>query len=238
MKKLIFMVALFLALAVSAFASGDLLVDDADLLTRQEEARLEDKLEQVRDQYGMDVVIVTVDSTNDSYIRDYADDYYDYNGYADDGVLLLVDMGSRQWWITGTGTGVDIFDSSVIDSIGYEFEDALSEGEYAEAFEIYIEECAYYIEDPFEAGPTILVAVIIGLLAALIATGIMRAQLKSVRAKAAASDYMKPGSMVVSQARELYLYSNVSRIRRQQNSSGGTHRSSSGRSHSGGGGRF
>lgn len=237
MKKLIFILALLLALAVPAFAAGDLLVDDADLLTRQEEKQLLRQLEEVSDQYGMDVVVVTVNGTNGSYIRDYADNYYDYNGYADDGVLLLVDMGAREWWITGTGDGMEIFTSSVIDDIGNEFEGALSDGDYAEAFEIYIEQCAYYIEDPFQAGPTILIALVLGLLTALIVTGIMRGQLKSVRSKAAASDYLKPGSMVVTNAHELYLYSNVTRIRREQ-SSGGTHRSSSGRSHSGGGGRF
>ena len=34
----------------------------------------------------------------------YADDYYDYNGYGygenDDGLLLLVSMGEREWAIT------------------------------------------------------------------------------------------------------------------------------------------
>ncbi len=237
MKKLIFIFVMLLALTVPVFASGDLLVDEADLLTDREEERLLEQLEQVRDQHDLDIVIVTVDDTDGQYIRDYADDYYDYNGYADDGVLLLVDMDSRQWWITGTGAGVDIFTSSVIDHIGDEFEDALSDGDYAEAFEIYVEQCAYYIEDPFEAGISIIIALVFGLFSALIATGVMRGQLKSVRSKAAAADYLKPGSMVITNAHELYLYSNVTRVKREQSSSG-VHTSSSGRSHSGGGGRF
>lgn len=235
MKKLIFIFALLLALALPVFASGDLLVDGADILTSREEEKLLDRLEQVSDQYDMDVVIVTTDGIGYNYIRDYADDYYDYNGYSDDGVLLLVDMESRQWWITGTGEGADIFTSSVIDEIGDEIEPYLSEGDYAQAFEAYIDGCVYYIEDPFEVGSTLLVCLIIGLVAALIVTGIFRAQLRSVRRKAEARDYLVPGSMVVTQAYEMFLYSNISRIRRQQNS---THRSSSGRSHSGGGGRF
>lgn len=237
MKKVIFVFALILALAIPVFASGELLVDEADILTNREEEKLLQQLEQASDQYGMDIVIVTVDGIDHDYIRDYADDYYDYNGYADDGVLLLVDMEQRQWWITGTGEGVDIFTGSVIDDIGDEIEPYLADGDYARAFETYIEQCVYYIEDPFEVGGTLLVCLIIGLVAALIVTGIFRSQLKSVRRKAEARDYMTPGSMVVTQAHELYLYSNTTRIRRQQNSSG-THRSSSGRSHSGGGGRF
>lgn len=237
MKKLFVLFVLILALAVPAMAAGELLVDDADILTSKEEKQLSKKLEEATEQCGMDVAIVTVDGLDGAEIRDYADDYYDYNGYADDGVMLVVDMDSRQWWITGTGEGEDIFTSSVIDDIGEAFEEDLSEGNYADAFQTYIEECIYYVEDPFNVGGTLLVALVIGLIAALIVTGIWRAQLKSVRAKGSAADYVKAGSLSITGSHDLYLYSNVTKVRRQQTSSG-SHTSSSGRSHSGGGGRF
>lgn len=238
MKKIILILALLLAMAIPVSAGGELLVDDADILTNREEEKLLEKLEQASEQYDMDIVIVTVDGIDGEWIRDYADDYYDYNGYSDDGVLLLVDMDEGEWWITGTGKGVDIFSGSVIEDIGDEIEPYLADDEFVDAFEAYIDQCVYYIEDPFEAGISFVVCLVIGLVAALIVTAVLKGQLKSVHSKPHARDYMTPGSLLVTQAHEMYLYSNVTRVRRQQNSSGGSHIGSSGRSHSGGGGRF
>ena len=84
----------------------------------------------------------------------------------------------------------------------------------------------------------IIIALIIGFVVALIATGIMRGKLKSVRAKYEAADYVRSGSMKVTESRENYLYRHVSRIPRPKDSGSSTHRSSSGRSHGGGGGKF
>ena len=237
MKKVILLIVLLLTFAVPAMAAGDLLVDDADLLSYEEQRNLTEKLEEACETTGLDIVIVTVDGLGGAYIRDYADDYYDYNCYGNDGVLLLIDMNSRQWWISGTGIGADIFTSSVIDTIGDIIEEDLSDGNYADAFETFIDRCIYYADDSFDVGGSLLAAVIVGAVAALIVTLIWKGQLKSVRAKSAASDYLKPGSLHITGSQDLYLYSNVTRIKRQQSSSG-THVSSSGRSHSGGGGRF
>ena len=234
MKKVILLIALLLALSVPVFAAGQLLVDDANILTSAEERRLEKKLEEASETCNMDIAIVTVDGIDSYSIGRYTEDYYDDNGYADDGVMLLIDMDERQWWITGTGKGADIFTSSVIDTIGDLMEDDLTNGDYAAAFETYIDKCIYYVESPFEAGTSLLIGLVIGLIVALIVTGIWRAQLKSVRHQAAAANYLKPGSLLITGSQDLYLYSTVTKVKRQQSSSG----SSSGRSHSGGGGRF
>lgn len=237
MKKIFAFLMLLFMLTVPAMAAADLIVDDADILNSKEERQLAEMLEEAGQTMGLDVVIVTVDGLDGAYIRDYADDYYDYNGYGPDGVLLLIDMDSRMWWISGTGAGMDIFTSSVIDSIGDRMEADLKEGNYAAAFETFIEEALHYADDSFDVGGTLVVALIIGAVVALIVTMVWRSQLKSVRFKAAASDYLKPGSLNITGSQDLYLYSNISKVKRQQTSSGG-HSSSSGRSHSGGGGRF
>ena len=239
MKKMFVILVMILALAVPVMATGQLLVDDADILTSSQERQLSKKLEHASEVCDMDVAVVIVDGIGNEDIQDYADDYYDYNGYADDGVMLVVDMDSRQWWITGTGDGTDVFTSSVINKIGNRIESDLSDGEYLEAFETYTQLCIDYVEKDgaFNVGGSLLAALIVGLVVALIVTGIWCGQLKSVRFKAAAGDYVKPGSLSVRLCQDLYLYSTVSKVKRQQSSSG-THVSSSGRSHSGGGGRF
>ena len=261
MKKRIFSVLLALLLclcmAIGAFATEpavNRLVDGAELLTAEEEAALLGKLDEISARQNMDVVIVTTNTLGGKTPMEYADDYYDYNGYAADGVLLLVSMEDRDWWISTSGYGITAFTDAGIEYIGEQFIWELGEGYYADAFTIFAETCDAFItqartgepydshnlpEEPFDPVFWIIVSLVIGFIIALIATGIMRAKLKSVRSKHQAADYVRPGSMKVTQATEFFLYSNVKRIPKPQSTSGsGTHFSSSGRSHGGGGGKF
>ena len=70
----------------------------------------------------------------------------------------------------------------------------------------------------------------------------MKKQMNNVRTKEEASDYMKRNQVRMTQQKDLFLYSNISRrLKPQDNNSrsgGGGHVGSSGRSHGGGGGRF
>ncbi len=236
-------------LSLSVFAHPDRLVDDADLLTDEEEAVIRARLDDVSETYQVDVVIVTTDSTYGSSPMEYADDFFDYNGYgfgdSYDGVLLLISMEDRDWWISTTGLGIRALDDATIESIGERMLDDLSSGWYADAFETFISECDYYINGeingfPFEFGANLLIALAVGLVAAFIATSVMKGKLKSVRRQTAASDYVKANSLQLTQSSEIYLYRNVVAVKRASESGGSssTHRSSSGRSHGGGGGKF
>lgn len=100
--------------------------------------------------------------------------------------------------------------------------------------------------------PVLGVSLVIGLIAAIIYTAVLKGQLKSVSAATNAANYTREGSFKLTERREVFLYRNVTKRARQQNngSSGGhggsrsssshasTHRSSSGRSHGGSRGRF
>ncbi|MBO4928873.1 MAG: TPM domain-containing protein [Clostridia bacterium] len=257
MKKRIFAAVLALVLclcmAIPALAANFVprLVDNADLLTASEEAVLLSKLDEISTRQGMDVVVVTTDTLEGKSPRAYADDFYDFNGYAYDGVLLLVSMEDRDWWISTRGYGITAFTDAGIDYLGEQFTPELSDENYARAFEIFAEKSDEFItqarsgdpfdkhnlpKEPFNVVLNLIVALVIGLVVALIATGIMRGKLKSVQAKHQAADYVRSGSMNVTQAREFFLYRNVTRTPKPKSSS--THTSSSGRSHGGGGGKF
>jgi uncharacterized protein len=66
----------------------------------------------------------------------------------------------------------------------------------------------------------------------------MKGQLKSVRKQNRANNYMKTGSLQVTVHRDLFLYRDITRTRKQTNSSSGGSRSSGGGSRSVGGGSF
>lgn len=246
MKKkifaLVFAAILCFSLMLPVSASNSRLVDDAGLLTAEEYTEVLNTLNEISERQKFDVVVHTTNSTNGQYIRDYADDYFDYNGYGFgskyDGAILVIDMGGRDWWISGCGRGVDNIDSSVIEKIGDEITPYLSSGDYSTGMITYAEMCDDYCNGaPYNWFFGIVISVGIGFAIALISVFSMKSKLKSVRFQPAAKDYLVPGSMNVTASRDIFLYRNVTRrAKPKENSS--SHTSSSGRSHSGGGGSF
>lgn len=81
----------------SSKVSKDYVVDNADLLTQTEENELSKKLQDISDELQFDVVVVTTNSTGSKTATEYADDYFDYNGYGrgsnNDGCLIPCGYG-------------------------------------------------------------------------------------------------------------------------------------------------
>ena len=144
MKK-IFSIALLLLLCVSlaipSAASPDLVVDDANLLSDVEESSLRSKLGEITKRLKCTVAVVTVNDLDGKTARAFADDYYDYNGYGCgegyDGVLLLISMSDRDWYITTCGLCIDAISDYDRERLSDEFLSYLSSGAYAEAFNIF-----------------------------------------------------------------------------------------------------
>lgn len=94
-------------------------------------------------------------------------------------------------------------------------------------------------------GTNLLISLAFGFIVALIVVSSMKSQLKSVGMQRGAANYVKRGSFNITQSKDIYLYRNVTRTARPKetsstHSSGGStvHRSSSGHSFGGRGGRF
>ena len=274
MKKIIsviFAFAVCLACSLTAFADGfqpvertlPLVVDEADLLSDTEEQWLIEKLQSVGDEHECEVAVLTVNSMGGKNEVEFADDFYDYNGYGyganDDGLLFLLDMGSRTMYITTHGTAMKAVTDYGIESIFDRVQNDVKNGNYYDAFMRYADIVDDYYCD-YENGEVydihissedfmpilITIAMVIGgaLMVAFIGTSSMKAQLKTAVSKPAATDYVRAGSLNVIQADDVFLYRNVTKVRIESSSSGGrsggssSHRSSSGRSHGGGGRRF
>lgn len=256
----IFVFVLCVCFAMPAFAAGKAgyVVDGADLLTESEERALSSKLEDISRKQKMDIVVVTTDGLDGKSAMEYADDYYDYNGYGygenRDGILLLISMEDRDWWISTCGYGITAFTDAGIDYIAEQFKPDLSEGNYVEAFNIYADLCDKFINqarmnEPYDSynlphKPLSLVwipvSIAAGFVIALIFVGAMKNNLKTVRRQPAADSYIKAGSMNVAESRDIFLYSRLDRTARPKDNDTGssTHTSSSGTTHGGGGGSF
>ncbi len=252
--------------AAEASGRGPRVVDRADLLGDYEEEDLSAELDEISVRQQADLVVVTVDSLEGASAADYADDFYDNNGYGfgeeRDGILFLISMEERDWYLSTSGYGITAFTDAGLEYLSEKFLPSLSDGDYAEAFHIFAEQCDDYLTqaragtpydadhiptEPFSHVGALLIAVAVGFVTALIATGTMRLQLHSVGSEAGADGYMKKSGLRLTREHELFLYRSVTRTERpkpQKSSTPGsagssrTHTSSSGRTHGGRGGKF
>ena len=98
------LILLISSLPVTSAAASPHVVDEANLLSSREVQSLNEQTEAMRNQYQMDVVILTVFSLHGKDPEAYADDYYDHAGYGvgsdHSGILLLISMESRDWAIS------------------------------------------------------------------------------------------------------------------------------------------
>ena len=219
-----------------------LLIDSIALLSNEEYEALRSKLEEISHTYGAQVCVGTMETLNGEDIDIFVERWYDELGlgYGKDkaGVLLLVSLLDREYRILSNGFAADAISLSAIDNISNAIVSDLSDGNWADAFTVYAEKCEYYLDGhvngfPFKAGRNLIIALVIGLAAAFIVTGIWKAQLKSVRKQNQANVYVKPGSLQLTQSGDYFLYRNVSKTQKQSSSS-----SSSGSSRNIGGGKF
>ena len=259
---------LFCVRPYNVVAAGNYVVDDANILTAQEENFLSRKIEDIRNQYHYDVVIVTNQSTGDRTAQEFADDFFDYNGYGygfnRDGMILLVTFndvfGDRTYWTSTSGYGIEAFTDYGIEKIGDSIQPYLSAGEYYKAFDRYLDLVPQYLDAANSGNPIDIDNKLVtkgqtrgvvaggGILGAIVSTFSvmgMKSKMSNKRRESKANRYLNRGETSVYGGNEVFMYRTVSHRRiPSSHSSGGrsggssVHISSSGRTHGGGGGHF
>ena len=219
------------------------LYDEADLLTDDQEAELVQKLTEVSHATNAQIVIATIASMNDGDIDSFVDYLYDSMGFGygenHDGVLMLVCMDPREYRILSNGYAGVAIGPDQIDTLCDIVEFYLSKGNYATAFTLFGNQCEEYLAyhqagSPFNVGKNLAISLVIGLIAGLITAFVMKGQLKSVRKQDSARIYVKRDSMHLNYTRDIFLYRNVTRTKKQErvestsSGSGGSTRSKGG----------
>ena len=247
----------------SSKVSKDYVVDNADLLTQTEENELSEKLQDISDELQFDVVVVTTNSTGSKTATEYADDYFDYNGYGrgsnNDGALFLVDMGDRKWAISTSGYGIEAIVDSALDDMEEEIVPYLKSGDYDGAFnefadltydivndakngKLYSNSTTSTTKNHKDIGTNLIVAFSIGAGISLISILVYRSKLNPVKFQKEAKEYIVPGSFNLRRSDDVFLYFNITKVPIPKNNdsddSGSFHSSSSGSSHGGSSGSF
>lgn len=258
MTKKIITVLTVMLLCLSMFVSASaftrvertlpLVVDNADLLFEDEEKALLERCEAFTAEYEMEIAVVTINDLQGMTAESYADDFYDYNGYGygenDDGILVLFvtgGEGERELHITTHGKGRSEFHDTVREEMYVIMRDLLIVEDYSGAFNVFLDKAEVSMK-PYVSPMVLLVCVLFGVSGGLIVTAHMTSKNYTVYQRDA-TRYERSGSLELMNHRDRLINTNIQRIpKATSNNNGGsrssTHRSSSGRSHGGTGGRF
>ncbi|MCL2244842.1 MAG: TPM domain-containing protein [Treponema sp.] len=255
MKIKLFLLCLTFILILPASAQ-DRIVDNAGLLSTYQKQSLINLLTTISTKYNFDLVIVTEINIGNASPRDYADDFFDYNGYGygqdRDGCLFLQVTDSRDMYISTSGRGISILNDRALNKLSNDIVKHLSGGNNYEAYNIFLlnwEEFldldAYSRSYNFFHQWNVLLVIIswaLSLLIGLIIVSSWKGQMNTAISKSQAASYMVSDSLEFNEKKDTFLYSTVTKTVRQQqqsSSSGGrTHISSSGRTHGGGGRKY
>lgn len=248
-----------------AVDASEKVYDFAELLTLSEEEKLYHQVEQFMDSANLDLAIVTISENNKLNAREYADDFYDYNGFGTDsehsGVLFLVDMDTREIYMSTTGKAISLYSDyridMTLDAISQEF----SNQNYYQGITKFVtilknydtiglpsnKDSKYAIGDDGEVYREFPWLIVLGVPFAItaIVIGVMIHKNKLVRAATSSREYLDKDSLKINTVSDRLIFTNTVAVPRSTGSSGSSsgggssrHSGSSGRSHGGGGHRF
>lgn len=224
-----------------------LVVDNADVLTDEEEAYFLERCQTFTDEYKCEIAIVTITDLEGKTAQEYADDFYDYNGYGygenKDGLLCLYldgEEGQRNATLTTSGTAQMNIGDDEIEDILLAIAGSAKFGEFKDAFDWYID----LSEEAVKPVPPLfwlLICLAVGMVIGLIITNSMASKNYSVHKKETATDYVREGTLMITGRNDIFRNTRVnvtpkpkSNSGKSSDSNGSTHTSSSGRSHGGG----
>ena len=251
MKKLIHIIltAAILAVLLTASVSAEnnylpRVIDETGTLTRTEISNLNSDVASFRQSYGMDCVLLMIDSLGGETAQDYADDYYDYNGYGmgadNSGVLFLISIGDRECYISTCGDAINRINDYEIELILDDAVYYLADDDWYGGFRAFIKSAGRMIETDnnkypqhsydgypeyggdhyYSATPQdttherLLIVFIAPAVIAVIAVAVMCYMMNNARGKATAADYAVRGSFKLNGALDILISRHVSRTPR------------------------
>ena len=158
MKKtaaILLAIILCLAAVVPAFAEDGFAdeyyrgTDDTDTISLADKTYLNNQLDEIANRQSFDVTCTLINDLDGKAVEQFAAEVYSeyLYGYGDDkdGVLLVVNSETNEWYIYTSGRGTKLFNDERIAEIGNQISADLANGDYYYAFALYAELCDEYI---------------------------------------------------------------------------------------------
>lgn len=252
MKKFKILFALLLVFvgikSVCAFDNTIKVYDYAQVLTSDEESKLKEEVNSYINKYNMDMVLVTVRHHEKLNTKEYAQDFYDYNGFGvgdtNDGIIFVIDftfggIEHPDIYIATTGKSILMYDDYRIDSMLDNIVVRKDFG-YFTMFESFIKDSNTYANAGIpdsnsryeinsngdyiykESMPWIFI-VIVSLLVPTITIIVLIHKNKMVRKSVNANYYLKDGSLKIKSRSDSFVTTHTTSVRINDDSSSGGH---------------
>ncbi|MCR5757051.1 MAG: TPM domain-containing protein [Selenomonas sp.] len=247
-------VCLLLLMAVQPVVMASAPVaDQARLLSDSQRQALTTKIQQVEAKYNVKIGICTLQNLPDGKVAGkFANDILDknYAGSVNGSIVLLVVMGSRDWYIsTDNNMRIRIPDGTGIKGLQNYFLSDLSDGDYDASFNAFVDGIDDYLDyyeavgEPYDPAEEFdwLAAVIALAVAAVGGAGFayyLICGMSNVVPAREADAYLQHDSVDIQQRQDRFLYTTVTRHKKAKDRDSGSSTSSSDSSHGGGGGKF
>lgn len=230
-------------------------IDEAGYLSDEDKAALTERLDQLRDEYPMDVAVYIEDVMSGDNAQDTADDLFDYNDYGygpdKDGILLYISKSPRKYHFTTHGLAMTIFNYNARSFIEDQVLPSMKEDDYAQALNGYADAAEalldmaangeIYDTARTKTSDTIMLAlvILIPLILAFAVTGGKTRRMHTAKQANYADRYIRKGSFQLTDSQDIFLYSTVTRTEHTtSDSDSDSHTSSSGETHGGWGGDY
>ena len=123
-------------ISTPAVNTEEKIYDFADLFTDEEEADIYRMIMNYKNSTNLDLAVVTINDNNKGSAMVYADDFYDYNDFNLNGSLYLIDMDTREFYISTSGTALLYYNDYRIEYTLSSMDYSMINGEYKESINI------------------------------------------------------------------------------------------------------
>jgi len=226
-------IKLFLLLLVLFILSAPLfglsrLFDAAVLLNETEAASLLKQLDTVSQAYDFDVVIVSIGQTGNIEPKDFADGFFDKNGYGlgknRDGCIFLIVTERKVFWFSTSGRGKKILTPTASERLEKDVFSLLEKGNFYDAFVAYAKDWEKFLALDAKGSTynvlykyntvLVIIAWVVSLGIGFLIVMVWKKSMSTVIPKKQAASYVTPESLSFTVQQDQFLYSTVTKTER------------------------
>ena len=151
-RKLLCLLAACLLLIPSMALAEQWVYDNANLFTGAEIQELEAYIAELRENYGMDVMVLTSEDAPLDQSLDYADIFYERHASSEDGMVYFIDMSNRVPTISTSGEMIDMITDRRLNKLLDVSYDELARGRYGDSAMAVLRQLNTYLRQGREEG--------------------------------------------------------------------------------------
>lgn len=220
-------------------------LDEVGLLTWEQTQEINRRLNEISDRYEFDVVIAVNHDLPYGPAHLYAADYFEELGFGYDsgldGAILFLAMQGRELGFASLGYGLAVFTDKGQDYLDKLFLPQLKNNRFYEAFLSYTDAVEDFLQmaelgTPYDRGNIPLLAeerrqlqliaigvsLLIGLIVAFGTAQFQKGKLRSRLEEYDANQYISPGSLILADKSQMFMYRNLSKVVKGESSSAGS----------------